>query len=369
MRAPGMVLAAGTVLVPPVLIGALVLGFFGADTPTTNASVGVAPAAASVCGVSGSAAGLQPEQQFNARAIVSVAQARGLGKEGAVMGIMTAFTESTLINVAHGDRMGPSSRGLFQQMPGWGPLSVRMDPAGSAGLFFDALSRVAGWQAMPPWVAAQTVQQSEFTDGANYRTNFPRAMLITDQLLADASGAGDGSCGAPLAGGQVAVDAIGTRVTLPAQAGISGVIFAPTPAVARAIAAGLTQLGVPYSWGGGNASGPTVGIRDGGIADCSRRLCEGRLRLLRSDAVPLGAGEHRSAAGLAGPGPPGRGRAVGGPASRRHDRVSGPYRLVPRRCQRYRLHLEAPYSGSVVRVAPVRNGHYATVARIWQGTS
>ncbi len=29
----------------------------------------------------------------------------------------------------------------------------------------------------------------------------------------------------------------------------------------------LSQLGVPYSWGGGNASGPTKGIRDGGVAD------------------------------------------------------------------------------------------------------
>ncbi|MGZ4555081.1 MAG: NlpC/P60 family protein [Mycobacteriaceae bacterium] len=29
----------------------------------------------------------------------------------------------------------------------------------------------------------------------------------------------------------------------------------------------MSVLGVPYSWGGGNASGATVGIRDGGVAD------------------------------------------------------------------------------------------------------
>jgi peptidoglycan DL-endopeptidase RipA len=29
----------------------------------------------------------------------------------------------------------------------------------------------------------------------------------------------------------------------------------------------LSQLGVPYAWGGGNGSGPTRGIRDGGVAD------------------------------------------------------------------------------------------------------
>jgi cell wall-associated NlpC family hydrolase len=29
----------------------------------------------------------------------------------------------------------------------------------------------------------------------------------------------------------------------------------------------LSQLGVPYAWGGGNHAGPTLGIRDGGVAD------------------------------------------------------------------------------------------------------
>ncbi|KAA0920090.1 NlpC/P60 family protein [Dietzia sp. ANT_WB102] len=29
----------------------------------------------------------------------------------------------------------------------------------------------------------------------------------------------------------------------------------------------LSQLGVPYAWGGGDAKGPTRGIRDGGVAD------------------------------------------------------------------------------------------------------
>ena len=33
------------------------------------------------------------------------------------------------------------------------------------------------------------------------------------------------------------------------------------------IARALSQRGVPYAWGGGNASGPTRGVRDGGVAD------------------------------------------------------------------------------------------------------
>ena len=37
--------------------------------------------------------------------------------------------------------------------------------------------------------------------------------------------------------------------------------------VAAVIARAESQLGVRYSWGGGNRYGPTVGIRDGGVAD------------------------------------------------------------------------------------------------------
>jgi cell wall-associated NlpC family hydrolase len=45
---------------------------------------------------------------------------------------------------------------------------------------------------------------------------------------------------------------------------------APPPSsggVQAVINRAMSQLGVPYAWGGGNASGPTRGIRDGGVAD------------------------------------------------------------------------------------------------------
>lgn len=60
----------------------------------------------------------------------------------------------------------------------------------------------------------------------------------------------------------------GNRVHLPAQSGHGGVVVdAPNPAAAKAIAAGLSYLGTPYSWGGGSPTGPTKGVRDGGVAD------------------------------------------------------------------------------------------------------
>ena len=56
--------------------------------------------------------------------------------------------------------------------------------------------------------------------------------------------------------------------------GSSGGNAAPPPVtgsssaiIERVIARAMAQLGKPYAWGGGNASGPTRGIRDGGVAD------------------------------------------------------------------------------------------------------
>ncbi|MGO1950147.1 MAG: DIP1281 family NlpC/P60 protein, partial [Mycobacteriaceae bacterium] len=37
--------------------------------------------------------------------------------------------------------------------------------------------------------------------------------------------------------------------------------------IERVIDRGMEQLGVTYAWGGGNADGPTLGVRDGGVAD------------------------------------------------------------------------------------------------------
>jgi cell wall-associated NlpC family hydrolase len=40
-----------------------------------------------------------------------------------------------------------------------------------------------------------------------------------------------------------------------------------TGSIQSVINRAMAQLGVRYSWGGGNADGPTVGVRDGGVAD------------------------------------------------------------------------------------------------------
>lgn len=135
---------------------------------------------------------LSADQMSIAQTIADVGMRKGVGVGGVVVGVMTGLAESDLTNVDHGDAPGPSSRGVFQQMPGWGPLSVRMDPAGAAGLFFDALANTP-WRSVQPWVAAQRVQQSEFvlgftgegsdgTEGWNYLQRLPTARDVVAQL-------------------------------------------------------------------------------------------------------------------------------------------------------------------------------------------
>ena len=213
-------------------------------------------------------------------------------------------------------------------------------------------------------MAAQTVQQSEFGDGSNYHGNYQLAVQITAQLLATKTG--KITCTGGSSPGSVAQS--GVTVALPSAAGVAGTITAPTVTVAKAIKAGLSQLGVTYAWGGGDAHGPTLGIRDGGVADAHGDYakvgfdCSGLMLYLWAQ-VGLSAPRDSQA------------QAHQGTAVPYADRQPGDMIGFPGHIALYLgsfggidYMLEAPYSGAVVRVAPVRDDHYATVARIWQGT-
>ena len=129
-------------------------------------------------------------------------------------------------------------------------------------------------------------------------------------------------------------------------------------------------MGVPYSWGGGNASGPILGIRDGGgIADAHGDYakvgfdCSGLMQYLWATVHASARRDSQAQAH--------QGEAVTWAARLPGDMIgyTGHIALYLGVVNGVDYMLEAPYYGSVVRVAPVRNGHYATVARIWQGTS
>jgi hypothetical protein len=102
-----------------------------------------------------------PEQSANAATITAIAVRRNLPARAATVANATAIVESKLRNIRFGDR---DSLGLFQQRPsqGWGTEAQILDPMYATNKFYDALTKVKGYQGMPITVVAQEVQRSGF---------------------------------------------------------------------------------------------------------------------------------------------------------------------------------------------------------------
>ena len=111
--------------------------------------------------VGGVVVDLSTEQAENATTIVAVAVRRNLPARAASIALATAYQESKLQNLDHGDR---DSLGLFQQRPsqGWGTAKQIRDPIHAVNAFYDALEKVHGYQTMKVTEAAQAVQRSAF---------------------------------------------------------------------------------------------------------------------------------------------------------------------------------------------------------------
>ena len=102
--------------------------------------------------------GWSGQQLANAAIVMQAGRDLGLAERDVRIGVMTAMGESSLRVVDHGDDAGPDSRGLFQQRTGWGDYEVRMDAYGSAVLFYRALARLDGRDALEPTRVAHAVQ-------------------------------------------------------------------------------------------------------------------------------------------------------------------------------------------------------------------
>ncbi|MUM19678.1 hypothetical protein FZI91_21600 [Mycobacterium sp. CBMA271] len=119
---------------------------------------------------------LDAGQMEVARKIIEEGLRRGLSPEAIQIALATALTESGLRSLANGsvpdsmmlpnDGVGQDhdSVGPFQQRQSWGATADLMDPARSAGKFYDQLVKVSGWQDMSVAQAAQAVQRSAFPD-------------------------------------------------------------------------------------------------------------------------------------------------------------------------------------------------------------
>lgn len=136
---------------------------------------------------------------------------------------------------------------------------------------------------------------------------------------------------------------------LPTETGITN---GAIPAVAGpqatefVIKRGMSQMGVPYSWGGGNAAGPSRGIDQGAGTvgfDCSGLM----LYMFAGVGIKL---DHYSGSQY------NAGRKIPSSQMRRGDMIF----YGPNASQHVAMYLgngqmlEAPYTGSVVKISPVR---------------
>lgn len=128
-----------------------------------------------------------------ALAIIEEGRRRGMTPRGIRIALATALVESNLVmyansavpeslNLPH-EAVGSDydSVGLFQQRcPMWGPAAVLMDPAKSAGLFYDRLADLDYNGSKSPGWYAQAVQRSAFPD--RYDQRYGDATAIYDRL-------------------------------------------------------------------------------------------------------------------------------------------------------------------------------------------
>jgi len=102
---------------------------------------------------------LATEQAENATLIAAIVVSRGLPARAVSIALATAYQESKIRNLTHGDR---DSRGLFQQLDSWGPLEDRLNPTKAATMFYTGgaagqpgLTSIPGWPDLPVPQAAQ----------------------------------------------------------------------------------------------------------------------------------------------------------------------------------------------------------------------
>lgn len=163
---------------------------------------------------------LRRTQLAHAATIITVGSGiEGVGRQGVLIALMAALTESTLrmlANAAHPESLDMSndglgsdhdSLGLFQMRPssGWGTVAELMDPKYQVRAFFGGpegpnypspagLLDIAGWQTADPGSAAQSVERSAYPD--HYQEYQPVAEAIIKTLTKPTI---TGGSGAPLA--------------------------------------------------------------------------------------------------------------------------------------------------------------------------
>ena len=129
---------------------------------------------------------LDLEQARLTSIIVGLSVRRGLAPRAASIAMATAYQESGIRNLDHGDR---DSVGLFQQRPsqGWGSVEQLQDPYYATRKFYQALVKVKGWETGDINDVAQRVQRSGFPEA--YRDHEADARVLASVLTGHSSAA------------------------------------------------------------------------------------------------------------------------------------------------------------------------------------
>lgn len=127
----------------------------------------------------GNSVAVSREQAHYAAIIAGVSMQRGLSPRAATIALATAYQESGIRNLDHGDR---DSLGLFQQRPSqnWGTAEQIMDPEYSAGKFYEVLVKISDWESADINDTAQAVQRSGYPEA--YRKHEPNARILASTL-------------------------------------------------------------------------------------------------------------------------------------------------------------------------------------------
>ena len=185
-------------------------------TVNSGVTVGDVPDSLTVTTANGETFTLNRQQLTHAATIIETgSQIDGVTRDGLVIALMAALTESALRMLSNtsaypesadypndGDGSDHDSLGLFQMRPqsGWGTVAELMDPIYQAQAFFGGptgpnhpsprgLLDIPGWEQMDKGEAAQAVEVSAYPD--RYRNYEPVAETILTTLTTTTSaGAG-----------------------------------------------------------------------------------------------------------------------------------------------------------------------------------
>jgi hypothetical protein len=135
--------------------------------------------------VAGRTVDLETDQAENASLIAALGVKRGLPARAVSIALATAYQESKIRNLAHGDR---DSIGIFQQRPsqGWGTVAQISDEYYAINKFYEALEKIDGYQTMRITEAAQKVQRSGFPEA--YEAHAPDARALASALTGYSAG-------------------------------------------------------------------------------------------------------------------------------------------------------------------------------------